>query len=93
MDTQDASKDGAARSPRLSTPDRSQVDPNPRIVDELIPQGHEARTVWELTGTLDIERLLGQIKAVEGHPGRRHIDPRVLVALWLYATIDGVSSA
>ena len=76
MDPEDAGKDEAARSPRLSTPDRSQVDPNPRILDELISQDHEARTVWELSGILDMEPLLKQIKAVEGHPGRPAIDPR-----------------
>jgi len=93
MDSQNASKDVAARPPRVNSPDRSQVDPNPRSLDELIPEGHEARTVWELTETLDMEPLLKQIKAVEGHPGRTPIDPRILVALWLYATIEGVASA
>lgn len=93
MDPEDASKDGTARPPRLHRPDRSQVDPNPRILDELIPEDHAARTVWELTGTLDMDPLLQRIKAVEGHPGRSPIEPRILVALWLYATIEGVASA
>lgn len=37
--------------------------------------------------------LLAKIKAVEGVPGRDATDPRILLALWLYATIDGVGSA
>ena len=32
-----------------------------------------------------------RIKAVEGHPGRPAIDPRVLVVLWAYATLVGVA--
>jgi len=34
-----------------------------------------------------------RIAAVEGRPGRDTIDPKILMALWLYATIDGVGSA
>jgi transposase len=30
---------------------------------------------------------------VEARPGRPPIDPKILVALWLYATLDGVGSA
>jgi transposase len=37
--------------------------------------------------------LYEQIKAVEGHPGRPATDPRILVALWLYATDEGIASA
>lgn len=93
MDSEDASKDGTRHVPRLNSADRSQVDPNPRVLDELISEDHPARTVWELSGALNMDPLLQRIKAVEGHPGRRAIDPRILVALWLLATIEGVSSA
>jgi hypothetical protein len=34
-----------------------------------------------------------RMKAVERGPGRAPIDPKILMALWLYATIDGVGSA
>jgi Transposase domain (DUF772) len=30
---------------------------------------------------------------VEGRPGRPMIDPQIVVALWLYATIEGIGSA
>lgn len=33
------------------------------------------------------------IKAVEGQPGHPPADPRILVALWLFATIEGIGSA
>jgi transposase len=42
---------------------------------------------------MDLRPLTATIKAVEGHPGRTPIDVRILVALWLYATLEGIGSA
>ena len=36
---------------------------------------------------------MAAVKAVEGRPGHPPADPRILLALWLYATADGVGSA
>ena len=91
MDQQDASK--TAPSPRVKRPDRSQTDPHPKTIDELIAEGHPARLVWELVQDLDMTPLYANIKAVEGHPGRPAIDPEILTALWMYATSEGISSA
>ncbi len=77
----------------MHAPNRSQLDPNPKTIDELITQDHSARLVWELVEGLDMTPLLDQIRAVEGHPGRTPIDPRILTALWLYATIEGIACA
>jgi transposase len=77
----------------MKSPDRSQIDPNPKRIDDLIPPGHKARLVWELVQELDLSPLYAQIKAVEGHAGRSPIDPRIQVALWLYATEEGISKA
>lgn len=93
MEPQDASTEVAAAVPRMKSPDRSQVDPNPKMIDELIPPDHKARLVWELVRELDLTPLYAQIKAVEGHAGRPPIDPRILVALWLYATDEGIAKA
>ena len=49
--------------------------------------------VWDYTNGLDLSSLYNLIKSVEGNPGRPPIDPKILMALWLYATIDGVGSA
>ena len=59
----------------------------------MIPPNHKARLVWELVLGLDMTPLYEEIKAVEGHPGRPPIDPRILVALWLYATEEHIASA
>ena len=42
---------------------------------------------------LDLSAFTATIRAREGREGRPAIDPKILVALWLYATIDGVGSA
>jgi transposase len=89
----EASREITARPPRVQAPDRSQVDPDPRPLDELIPNDHPARLVWALVEELNMRPLYEKIKAVEGHPGRTPIDPRILVGLWLYATIEGIASA
>ena len=91
---QDESPDcGAIAAPRLRCAERSQVDPDPRHLDDLIPVDHQARLIWELVGQLDLEPLYQRIKAVEGHPGRPPVDPKILVAVWCYATAEGISSA
>jgi transposase len=77
----------------MKSPDRSQIDPDPKRIDDLIPLDHKARLVWELVRELDLTPLYAQIKAVEGHAGRPPIDPRILVALWLYATDEGIAEA
>jgi transposase len=79
--------------PRIQRADRQQVDPQPRRLDELIEGEHPARVVWEFVEGLELSALYKRIRAVEGHAGRGAIDARILLALWLYATLDGVGSA
>jgi hypothetical protein len=79
--------------PRLQRPDRDQVRLRAASLDELLPPDHRARLVWAFTERLDLSSLHARIRAVEGHSGRPPIDPAILVALWLYATLDGVGSA
>lgn len=42
---------------------------------------------------MDMSRFYGKIKSVEGERGRPAIDPRLLVGVWLFATLEGVGSA
>jgi transposase len=65
----------------------------PMSLDQLLTDDHPARLVWAYVESLDLSELYQAIRAVEGHVGRDPIDPKILVALWLYATIDGVGSA
>jgi transposase len=81
------------RVPRFETVNRDQIELRPCDLESLLPPGHAARLVWRFVEGLDLSALYDAIKAREGGPGRSPIDPKILVALWLYATIDGVGSA
>jgi transposase len=62
-------------------------------VENLIEEDHSARAIWKLIGKLDLSLYHASIAAVEGHAGRDHTDPQLLISLWLYAYSQGVSSA
>jgi transposase len=103
-DLQRPSKDeeaqaGAAREQRrrqgpvrVRQPDRTQVELRAVDLESLLPEEHQARLVWGYVERQDLSRLHEAIKARGSGPGRRAIDPRVLFALWLYATLNGVGS-
>lgn len=78
---------------RLRQAVRNQVEFQECSLDELLPEEHEARTVWAYVCGLDLCELHQRIQAVESGPGQAPADPRILVALWLYATLRGVGSA
>src|SRR5438046_1031992 len=78
---------------RLQLPERQQMKIDLRSLDQLLPPDHVARTVWTYVHGLDLSPLLARVKAVEGRPGQPAIDPRILLSLWLLATLDGVGSA
>jgi transposase len=80
------------KPPRLRCVNRQQEDPRPRIIENLIDEEHLARIVWAFVMGLDLSPLYVKIQAVEGRPGAPAIDPIILMALWLYAVIDGLSS-
>lgn len=78
---------------RLRTPERSQVEWREMSLDDTLPEEHEARGLWAYVSGLDLSALEAEIQSVEGGAGRPAADPRLLVALWLYATFKGVGSA
>src|SRR5262245_30444131 len=78
--------------PRLHSPDRQQLLSS-RIIDELLEPDHPARAVWAYVEGLDLTPLYDRIRARGCVAGRPAIDPRLLVALWLYATLAGFTSA
>jgi hypothetical protein len=78
---------------RLVSPVRDQVELVAMDLDSLLPEDHRARMVWAFVGGLDLEPLYAVIKSRETTVGRPATDPAVLMALWLYATVDGIGSA
>lgn len=79
--------------PRVETAHRDQIELQPCDLESLLPAGHAARLVWRFVDGVDLSKFYAAIRAREGRAGRPAIDPKILVALWLYATIDGVGSA
>jgi transposase len=80
-------------TPRLRVPHRDQVEYTWSSLDERLDPDSPARAVWALVCRLDLDAWLADIKAVEGHVGRDATDPRLLVALWVFATLKGIGSA
>jgi transposase/IS5 family transposase len=80
-------------APRVLRPNRTQLEWRPMDLEGMLPADHRARVVWEFVEGLDLGPLYQAIRAVEGHAGRPAIDPAILMAVWLYATLEAVGSA
>jgi transposase len=89
----DAKQDQHTGRPRLRPVQRHQIEMRCQSLDQLLPPEHSARTVWAFVEAINILPLLAPIKAVADSAGRDANDPRVLLALWLFATLQGVGSA
>ena len=87
------SNDPTVRRLRLRKANRNDVVPVPARLEDLLPENHLARLIWDVVGSLDLSAFYAPIKVVEGEAGAPAIDPKILVALWLYAISQGVSSA
>lgn len=64
-----------------------------QCADDLVEADHPVRLIWQVVKQLDLSRFFEPIQARAGEPGRNATDPRLLVALWLYAATRGVGSA
>ena len=62
-------------------------------LESLVVDDHSVRAVWSFVEGLDLQSFYDRIKARGEIPGRPATDPRILLALWLYATADGIGSA
>lgn len=80
-------------TPRLREPKRDQIELQAVDIESLIGEDHLARLIWAYVLGLDLSELENRIKARDDTPGHPAISPRLLLALWLYATSEGVSSA
>lgn len=78
---------------RVDRPDRTQLHWDMVDLEALLPKDHRARVVWSFVTSLDLSGLYAGVKAREGGPGRPTIDPPLLLALWLYATLENTGSA
>jgi len=80
-------------APRLREPKRDQIELRAVDIESLIGEDHPVRVIWAYVAGLDLSELEDRIKARDDRPGHPAISPRLLLALWLVATSDGVGSA
>ena len=81
--------EGAAR---LLQPNRLQVELRASDLESLLSEDHRARLGWGYVVRQDLSKLIEAVKARGSNAGRAAIDPHILFALWLYATLQGVGS-
>jgi transposase len=93
LDMEPISNNNYKGKPRLLTVCRNQFLIHHSTLDSLLPPNHLARDVWKYVERLDLSTVLNKIESVEGSVGRPATDPKVFLALWLYATLKGINSA
>jgi transposase len=89
-----AAPERAGRSAaRLRQPDRHQLGWHAAAIDDLVASDHPVRAVWGFVASLDLSALHAAVKARADTPGQAPPAPELMMALWLWATVDGVGSA
>jgi transposase len=83
----------SAGEARMREPVRDQIELRAVDLDSLIGADHPARAFWVYVQELDLRELDDAIKAREHTPGQAPPNPRLLLALWLFAVSEGVGSA
>jgi transposase len=62
-------------------------------LEQLLPLDHPVRAVWAMVCGWNLSLFDSSVKAVAGGAGAPAFDPRVLLTLWIQATLDGCGSA
>lgn len=78
---------------RVLRPERLQLRWDMVDLDSQLPPEHRARVVWSFVSSAQLDGFYDRIKARDEQAGRPASDPAVLLALWMYATVEGVGSA
>jgi len=78
---------------RVIGPDRAQLRWEMVDLDSQLPDDHRARLVWAFVQGLDLGEFYDRIKARDEVAGRPATDPQVVLAVWLYATMEGIGTA
>lgn len=79
--------------PRLREAERRQITLQAMDFDALVPSDHPVRGLWAMVEALDLSEFYANIEARGSTPGAPATDPKILLALWLFANVEGVGSA
>jgi transposase len=80
-------------APRYRRPERRQLGWHAAALDDLVAPDHPVRAVWAFAQGLDLGELHEAVKARAGVPGQAPAAPELMMALWLWATVNEVGSA
>lgn len=72
---------------------RNQLSLQPMDLESLVSDEHPVRAIWALVERLDLAEYYDEIASRGSRAGRPATDPRVMLALWLFANSEGVGSA
>jgi transposase len=83
----------AAGAARLREPVRDQIELRAVDLEAVLGPGHPARVIWDYVQQLDLRELEERVRARRHTPGQAPASPRLVLALWLFATSQGIGSA
>jgi transposase len=78
---------------KLKTSVRTQYEFYTLCLDQLLPEDHKARQVWDFVSEMDLSACFTDVITFHSEVGRSKIDPKILFTLWVYSILDGNSSA
>lgn len=78
---------------KFLSPVRNQMEIKTETIDDIIPPKHDVRLIWLFVEQTDLSGVENQYKTTCGEAGRPAIDPRVLLAIWIWGIIQGIVSA
>lgn len=81
------------RGTRLREAQRAQICWGRIDLGATLADDHPARAIWAVVERLNLNTLYTEIEARNEIAGTPAIDPKILLALWIYATSDGEGSA
>jgi transposase len=87
---------GTGKKPKfrkLLLAERKQYKMDYSCLEDLIDEDHRVRSIWNYVELLNLNQILENVQTYQGSVGRPAIDPKILLTLWLYATVEGFGSA
>ena len=79
--------------PRLREAERRQITLQAMDFEALVAPDDPVRGLWAMVEALDLSEFYAAIEARGSTPGAPATDPKILLALWLYANVEGIGSA
>jgi transposase len=79
--------------PRLREAERRQITLQAMDFEALVAPDDPVRGLWAMVEALDLSDFYEAIEARGSSPGAPATDPKILLALWLYANVEGIGSA